>query len=320
MSSPFVRRRLGRLLTTSLTALLTGAALAAPASAVTPDPPAAQAPLPTQYSGAAHGDIVNLDADLANGDLADLVVGHSAVAADTQASPRVKSTSANLGLALGGAGGALDELVATAPPPSDPPERTLLPLDLSPLANVQAIRGKVSANYVSDTQCVPSTNGLRLLGAARTRLAGLTVLGVPPLTGALLDAKASETRSGTALVDQPNGGSAVVSNTETTLGDVSLLGGAAVVHVTQPVRITATSNGTTGTVAVTDYLVQVILGNGRILDIPVGDGPVHIPIALNPLVDLNVEAFDAEKVINGAKASGSLDAVVAIDLKVLQLG
>ena len=313
--SDLQRRRIRRSFTAAGTTLLlaigfTAVAGAAPVAAA----PAAAAPGP--YSASAHGDIVDLDVDLLGGDLAGVKVGHSEVVADTAATPRVVASSKNAELSLGGSSLPIDEQVATAPPSMDPPEKTMLPLNLSPVANVQAIRGNTAAQFLTNAECVPAVNGIRLLGTSRTRLAGATVLGVAGL-GALVDAEASETVAGTALVDVPGKNSNVVANTEATIGNIELLGGQAVVKVDRPVRLTAASNGTAGASTVTNHLVTVTLGNGTVIDIPVDGGPINIPINIaGLLVDLKVRAFAPTETVNGAAVTATLDAVVGIDLTV----
>lgn len=306
-------RRPRRLLAALGSAALVTATLAAATGA-----PAAADPLPAPYSGAAHGDLVNLTAELAGFSLAEVYVGHSEVTADSAAAtgPKVRSTSSNVELGLLGTSLPIDSQEATAPPTSDPARETLIPLDLSPLANVQAIRGDTYAAYVSDTQCVPATQGVRLLGSAQTDLAGLTVLGVPGV-GTVAEADASFVRNATALVDGPSGGSAVVSGSETTLGDIRLLDGQAVVKVDKPVRITTTSDGTTGRSAITNHLVTVELAGGTVIDIPVDGGPIDIPINLGGLlIDLSVRAFAPTTQVNGAAVTSTLDAIVGIDLTI----
>jgi len=319
MSSDLSRRPARRSLTAAGTSLLLALGFTAGLqSSVAATPAAAAAPGP--YSATAHGDILDLDVDLLGGDLAGVKVAHSEVVSDTAATPPVRSTSSNLEIGLGGDPQPIDSQVATAPPSSDPPEKTLLPLNLSPVADVEAIRGDTSAQFISADECPPAVSGLRLLGTSRTRLAGATVLGVAGL-GALVDAEASETAVGTALVDQANGKASVVSNAEVTVGDVELLGGAAVVHVSKPVRLTAASNGTTGASTVTNHLVTVTLGDGTVIDIPVDGGPVAVPINLLGLeVNLSVRAFAPTETVNGAEVTATLDAVVGIDLTVKAAG
>ena len=86
-------------------------------------------------------------------------VGHSEVVADTAVTPKVVTSSNNAELSLGGTPLPIDEQVATAPPSTDPPEKTLIPLNLSPLANVQAIRGNTAAQFVTNAECVPAVSG-----------------------------------------------------------------------------------------------------------------------------------------------------------------
>jgi hypothetical protein len=311
-----VIRRTRRSLTAAGTTLLLAIGFTAALGTGAGAAPAPAAAAPGPYSAAAHGDIVDLDVDLLGGDLAGVKVGHSEVLTNTATTPKVTSTSTNVELGLGAGSFPVDEQVATAPPSSDPAEETLLPLNLTPVANVQAIRGDTSAQFISDTECPPAVSGVRLLGTSRTRLAGATVLGVAGL-GSLVDAQASETSAGTALVDVPGGKSAVVSNADATIGNVELLGGQAVVKVSRPVRLSAVSNGTTGDSSVTNHLVTVTLGGGTIIDIPVGGGAINIPINLAGLVvDLKVRAFAPTETVTGAAVTATLDAVIGIDLNV----
>jgi hypothetical protein len=211
------------------TLVVSGLALVVPAAG-----PAAglatAAPPPGPYTAAAHGDIVRLDAALLGGSVAGVSVGHAQTVADTVASPEVTSTSANVELALGGTDIPVDRLTATAPPSSDPPGRTLLPVPLAPVATAGVISGDVAASYVDDATCPPAAGAQRAIGTAATQLAGLSVLGVPGLASTAAVA-ASTTSTTTRLVDAPGDGDLVVSRTTTDVGDVALLGGAAIVRV-----------------------------------------------------------------------------------------
>ena len=319
MGSDITRRRVRRTLTAAGTSALLTIGFAAGFDAPATGAAGAAAAPPGPYSASAHGDIVDLDVDLLDGDLLGVKVGHSEVVSDTALTPKVESTSSNLELGLGGPVQPIDSQVATAPPSSDPPEETFIPLDLSPLANVQVIRGNTAAQFVSLDECPPAVGGLRLLGTSRTRLAGATVLGgaIPGLGTTVADVEASETAVGTGLVDVPNANSVVVSNAEATIGDVQLLGGQAVVKVSKPVRLTAASNGTTGASTVTNHLVTVELADGTVIDIPVDGGPIDIPIDIaGLLIDLSVRAFAPTETVNGAAVTATLDAVVGIDLRV----
>ena len=319
MGSDIKRRRVRRTLTAAGTSALLAIGFTAGFDAPATGAAGAAAAPPGPYSASAHGDIVDLDIDLLGGDLLGVKVAHSEVVSDTALTPKVESTSSNLELGLGGPVQPIDSQVATAPPSSDPPEETFIPLDLSPLANVQVIRGNTAAQFVSLDECPPAVGGLRLLGTSRTRLAGATVLGgaIPGLGTTVADLEASETAVGTGLVDVPNANSVVVSNAEATIGDVQLLGGQAVVKVSKPVRLTAASNGTTGTSTVTNHLVTVELAGGTVIDIPVDGGPIDIPIDIaGLLIDLSVRAFAPTETVNGAAVTATLDAVVGIDLRV----
>ncbi len=109
---------------------------------------------------------------------------------------------------------------------------TLIPVDLSPLADVQAIRGNTAAQFVSLDECPPAVSGVasaRYL-AHSTGRSDRARRSVPGL-GALSTPEASETHVGTGLVDVPGANSVVVSNAEVTIGDIELLGGEAIVRV-----------------------------------------------------------------------------------------
>lgn len=77
-----------------------------------------------------------------------------------------------------------------------------------------------------------------------------TVPGLPAgVPSHLASVAASQTRATTQLVDDTTGASDVESVTTTSVSDVSLFGGQAVVKVTSPVVLRAHSDGTKGTVA-----------------------------------------------------------------------
>ncbi len=310
-------------LTSALTTtawLATLAAGAAPAQAVDPVP---------RYTGAAHADIASLDVDVLPGllsptathSLADAVLGHASTAADSQAaSQRTRASSANLDaqLLFGEARLPADVTEATAPPTSNPPARTLVPVPLAPLASLGVLDGDVEAAYDASGACVPAVDGSRVLADASTTLAGGTVLDLPaPIGFSVAKLQASSVRTVTRLVDDGYRGSDVESVSRATVGDVSLLGGAATVHVTTPVEVAASSDGTTGRSSGSDHFVEVTLQDQSVIRVPADGSTQDIPVKLDVIgldADVKVTAFSLQDHSTGAAGRGSLDAVVRVDV------
>jgi hypothetical protein len=323
-----------------------GTATATAAALTLATPQSSQAdPLPAPYDADAHADLVNLEADILGGSLANIYVGHSQVQVDSTgnlpsveglpavpAAARVHSVSSNADVQLLGDTPTIqtDYVDAIAPPPADPPRKTLIPLDLAPLADVGVIAGDVSADYISDTACPNLADGARLLGSSHTDLAGVTVLGMPPIPGVpTLDSVASVAASfvdtRTELVDDPVNGDLVRSTSTLSIGEISLLDGAVIVRVTDPAVLTATSDGTTGSTTYSDPFIEVIVGGDE-------DNPIEIPATGNPItipgldvlglavVNLSLAAFSPTDTSSGATADASLDAVLALDLNVKLAG
>jgi len=309
-------------------------------------PPSAHAdPLPAPYDANAHADLVNLEADLLGSSLANIYLGHSQVQVDSEgglpsveglpavpATARVHSVSSNADVQLLGDSPTIqtDSVDAIAPPPADPPRKTLIPLDLAPVADVGVVAGDVSADYLSDTACPDLVTGGRRLGTSRTDLAGVTVLGLPSIPGVpTIDSVASvgasfvDTR--TELVDNATGGDSVRSTSTLSIGEVTLLDGAVIVRVTDPAVLTATSDGATGTTSYSDPFVEVVVDGDEDnpIEVPATGNPITIP-GLNVLglavVDLTLAAFTPTDTSSGATAAASLDAVLALDLDVTLAG
>ena len=290
--------------------------------------PAAGAPLPAAYSADAHADIVDLSADLlaplAPGSLTGARIGHSrSSAGSTSTSGSTTASSANLdgNLLFGSAPIPVDTETVTAPPSADPAPRVLVPLPLAPVATVGAITGDVQSAWAGSNACVPSQSGTRTLSQSRTTLAGAGLVDAPAPVGSLLDVKASETQTGTYLVDDGVGGSDVVSRATTTVGDIDLLGGQVTVDVTNPVVLEARSDGTTGTAGFASPPTVVADVAGSAVPIPLNSQPqtIALPAELEPLVDLTITAFQPTGQSSGATGKGTLDALLRIDLEVLSL-
>ncbi|WP_322921838.1 Ig-like domain-containing protein [Nocardioides renjunii] len=295
--------------------------------------PASAAPLPAAYSGSAHADIVDLSADLlaplAPGSVADVEIGHSRSAVTSAASGSGSSTatSSNLDadLLFGNVPIQTDSQTATAPPSSDPAPETLAPVPLAPLADIGLVQGDTQAAWSGGDSCVPGVNGTRTLSQSRTTLARSTVGTIPAflpgVSGALVDVEASETRTGTYLVDDGAGGSDVLSSATTTVGDVELLGGLVTVDVTHPVVLQARSDGTTGSAGYASPPTVVATIQGNQIPIPLNSQPrtIALPSGLDALVDLTITAFQPTQQSAGATGRATLDALFRVDLEVITL-
>ncbi len=319
MFTPDHRRR-SRRLTTSAVAL----AVVVPGSflALT-QASASAAPLPATYSGSAHADIIDLDAQLAGqGSLANAVVGHSrSTVGSTAAGGSSGASSSNLdgSLLLGNVPLAADTETVTAPPSANPPARVLVPIPADPLINAGVITGDVQAAWAGSNACVAAVAGTRTLSQSRTTLAGATLVNAPAPIGALATVKASETQTGTYLFDDGTGGSDVISRAVTTVGDIDLLGGQVSVDVTNPVVLEARSNGTTGTAGYVSPPTIVATVGGNAIPIPLNSMPQKINVPGQPLVDLTITAFTPMGQSSGATGKATLDALFRIDLTVLSL-
>ena len=289
--------------------------------------PASAAPLPASYSADAHADIVDLSADLlaplAPGSLAGARIGHSrSSASSTSATGGTTAGSANLdaGLLFGGVPVPVDAETVSAPPSADPAPRVLVPLPLAPVATVGAVTGDVQSAWAGSNACVPAQSGTRTLSQSRTTLAGARLVDAPGI-GSLLDVTASQTQTGTYLVDDGVGGSDVVSRATTTVGDIDLLGGQVTVDVTHPVVLEARSDGATGTAGYVSPPTVVADVAGTPVPIPLNSQPqtIALPDELEPLVDLTITAFQPTGRSTGATGKGTLDALLRIDLEVLSL-
>ncbi len=290
--------------------------------------PAAAAPLPATYSADAHGDIIDLTADLlaplTPGSLASAVIGHSrsSVASSSSGSGSSTASSANLdnSLVFGSAQIPVDNETVTAPPTADPGPRVLGALPLAPVVDVGAITGDVQAAWAGGNACVPATNGTRTLSHSRTTMDGATLATLPGV-GALVEVADSETQTGSYLVDDNAGGSDVVSTTTTIVGDVNLLGGQVAIDVTNPVVLQARSDGTTGTAGFVSAPVVEATVAGTPVPIPLDGQPqtIALPAALEPVADLTITAFQPTQQSSGATGKATLDALFEVHLKVISL-
>lgn len=308
-----------RVLATSTTlALLSGLTALSLAT-----PAAVAAPLPAPYSASAHGDLVELSANIAGlGDLAAVKIAHSSATADSNPTLVDNSVaeSKNVEAAVAGFPIPVDTATATAPPSEDPPSRALLAVPLAPIATVGAITGDVVANYTGTNSCVPAVGGERLLGDSITDLAGVTLATVPGF-GSLASVGASQMRTTTKLVDDAAGGSDVVSTSTTSVGDINLLGTAVQIDVSSPVTLRATSDGTTGTAGfvITPTVSVTIAGVPDPILIPLDGNPVDLNVPALPLADVTITGFNPNNTSSGSTGSATLQSLLRVQVDILPL-
>lgn len=320
------RHRPSRRLTRAAAAAL---AVALPASVLgVTEQNASAAPLPAAFSASAGSDILALSADLlpplAPGPLATVVIGRStsSVTGNANGTGGSTATSANVDgtLVFNNVPVPLDTETSSAPPSADPPARTLLPVPLAPVASVGAISGDVASAWNGGSTCVPATGGQRTMAQSQTTLAATSLASVPGV-GALVEARASSTSSRTYLLDDGTGGSDVVSEATTTVGDIDLLGGQVTIDVTNPVTLRARSDGTTGTAGFVSppTITATIAGTPVAIPLNGQEQTLTLPPQLALLASLKVTAFDYTAQSSGATGKASLDALLRIDLEVLSL-
>ena len=293
----------------------------APGTAAPPDNPAA-------FTASATADVVAVAGDLpAAGPLARVAIGRSSGTVDpASATDNVRATSTNLDAGmLAQVALPIDQVTATAAPRSGPTSRTLLPVPANPLITPGLLTGSVTADYGSSTgaTCPTAVNGVRTYSDATTTLASAVVgdlSAVPGLPAGVpahvASVSASHTRATTQLVDDSAGGSDVESVTTTSVGDVSLFGGQAVIKVTSPVVLRAHSDGAQGTVAYdSPPTIRVLTAAGPPIDVPLNASPVTVPIVIPGLessVTITAFAFTDESA--GAVAAGGSQALLRVDV------
>ena len=147
----------------------------------------------------------------------------------------------------------IDRVTAVAAPRSGPTSRTLLPIPANPLLTAGVINGTVTADYGTGSTC-----------PARSTACGPTRMRPPPwpppwsgtsrrCPESRRECRATSPRSPPHTREPPPSSSTTTPaaptsspSTTTSVGDVSLFGGQAVVKVTSPVVLRAHSDGTTG--------------------------------------------------------------------------
>ena len=299
------------------TAIITAAGLAVASPAA---PSQAQA-LPAPYSGVAHGDLVSLPASLVDTSVANVPVGHSRSTSDSAlASKNVTAVASNVDASLLSAPITVDRTTAVAPPDSNPAGKDLLPVNVPTLAQAAVVHGDVEAHYKDKYHCPTLGSGMRLMGKSVASTAGVNLVSIPT-AGALAQVGAVQAVTDTELVPNAGGTNDMRSRVATTVGDIKLLGGQVVIHVSNAVVTTATSNGTTGTASRSNYVVTVTVGGTTVASIPsTSTGMTTIPVNIAGLtVNLAVGVGTFTDGSSGATGAGSQDAVVKVALKVSAL-
>lgn len=117
-------------------------------------PPAAADPLPADYSGTTHGDVLSLDT-LITGIRIGAALGHSATDVDSTGDPRAEAESANLEVGALGLNVPLlaGDAESTTTQPTDSYNTGLGQVDLPPILDTGLISGSGSTNWPSDTRC-----------------------------------------------------------------------------------------------------------------------------------------------------------------------
>ena len=188
------------------------------------------------------------------------------------------------------------------------------------MITVGAVRGDTEAAFSDDlTTCVPANAaGERILSDAQTRLAGLSLVNLP-LIGRVANVTTSQTRTRTFLDDDGTGASDVVSRTSTTIGDISLLGEAVGIKVTDPVVLEARSDGTTGTASYVNPPSVSVTAAGTTVNVLPGQTREINLGALGALADLTVTVRGAQNESTGATGAASTDAFLSVSLDVLSV-
>jgi hypothetical protein len=277
--------------------------------------------LPAPYSASASGDLINLGADVATLNLAGAKVGHSASDVD---SDRTKDNSTaeswNVNATVAGIKLPIDKVSVAAPPSSTSSSRVLLPINLSPVANVGVIGGRAQAAYQDANTCVPAVDGTAVLSSSRTDVAGLTLLSVPGV-GQLGAVGASFINTQTDLRSRNDGTN--VSNVRATstlsVGDISLLAGQVKIHVDNPVVLQAASDGTTGTAGLINSPTITATIGSSVIPIPLNGQPITLPVPAKPLVNLKVTAFKPSDLSSGATGEADLQSLLRVQLDVLSV-
>ena len=275
-------------------------------------------PITTQFQTAANGDTAVAAVTLPAVPELTLGVGYAHSDATSIFGGSSTAISANFDQNVSDTLATPDQQIASAPPTSDPAAQTLVDEDFSPVLDIGAITGDTFADYGSAISC-PSTAPTQVLADALTDVADLTVADLPGI-GAVAQVGHTTVRTVTKLVENPGdaGHWDVHATTTTVMGDTSLLGGAAVVHIPEFTTYSH-SDGTTGTAgfepsAPTNPTITVA---GTPTEIPLNGVPQSIPVPIPGFdISVTVTGYTPTNLSSGAIGESDLDALVKVEVHV----
>lgn len=322
--------RLGILLALlgALASTTVGTASASPSSpsgatsAGTSSTPAALAAGVGDYSGNATANLVHVSAlnGLPGlGSLADIQVIPATADVNSAGTPQSTANAKNAQVTIANSGLPLQEATQTAAPDNPTAlDKTLVPLNASPLANVDAVTARVHARWLGADACVPVGTPI---SSSIAQVANVQVLpGIPGLTKPVLSL--DNQAGGTGYTDSTVGltnitgqtTQGVVSNAVTQVTGINLAG-QFTLNVVAPLQLTAIAGGTPGSAKViaTQPIIQVLDATGTIVgQLDASTNSFALPN--NPLINLSLGAVTKSVDANGltASADGSL-----LDISVL---
>ncbi|SDT12986.1 Ig-like domain-containing protein [Microlunatus soli] len=276
-------------------------------------------PLPADYSGTTHGDVLGLDVTAA-GLTIGAALGHSSTDVASSGDPRAQAESANLeadavGIPIAVSSGTAASDSGTA---TDNYDVGLGQVDVPPLLDTGVITGTGATRWPGEAMCVPDGSPI----ATSTTSLASAALGITGID--ILELGAASTTGETHL---DNG--SVVSTSSGVLADTSLINGLVQLHVLDQPRITATSDGATGTATANNYAVAVTVGGTTTTLRAGGTLPVDLTIPLVANVHLDISVGSLQDLSSGATGSastsflritGSITALGGVSLASLDIG
>lgn len=277
--------------------------LVAGAVATLPGPASAD-PLPADYSGTTHGDILSVDFD-AFGDTVG-TIGHAETAVDSTVATPAHAETSNVDASATGI--AVDVVSQETNADNDTPTGSFaanlgsVEVDVPPMLDTGVITGFGNAEWAGDTGCVPDGAPIARAWSQLAR-ATLTLPGVE-----LLDLGTAATAGDTVLQ-----AGTVVSRRLTSLASLTLINDLVTVDVVTEPELTATSDGTTGSVTANDYAVDVThLGNTVRLTAGMSTPTLDVLVPGVALVHMRIEVGEVTDTSTGAAADGSTTFLTAL--------
>ncbi|MBO0877281.1 MAG: hypothetical protein J2P19_28210, partial [Pseudonocardia sp.] len=249
-------------------------------------------------------------------------LGHSATATDSNGDPRTHAESANLEAGALGipVSVASDEANADNADPADSYSGGLGSISVPGVLSTGAITVSGSANWAGDTACVAGTPLARSTTQLANATLGLTLAGVGLN---ILNLGAVQT---TGETDLQNG--SVVSSSSGNIASLSLINNLVQVEVLTNPTITATSDGTTGSVRANAYAVAVTIAGQRTvltagtsvpISLNVGVLSVNMTLSVGALADNSTGATGAGS-MTFLRLAGAINGPLGANLANLNLG